>query len=231
MQYPYYKRLSAQHNVNVDKILRLFFLYTLLVIGTVLFHATLQYKMQRLDEMSMFVLISYASATIYTRCARDSPNYNLSLAVSSSVCLVVWFTERHSFIHETARGILVTLFGSCFIYVFYGGAVASSSCANKVCEQLFDKCYVLFLVSLAAWLMDNVCCDLLQRDLPMFYIPYLNYLGTVWHLGTCLGIYYYTNVALVYAFVEHYSLQIEVRWSAFVLPYIVVISSATKKRM
>lgn len=221
--YPYYKQLTGKHNINIDNLLTLLIVLIPLGIATCLFHATLQYKHQLLDEFSMYYLISYGFATMYARCG-NSNLYNVSLISSSFLCVVLWFTQRSSLILEIGRGILAISFSIYFVYIFYVGATVSSQCKDKICETLFDRCYSIWIVSIVFWWIDNVFCDLLQRDLVSFNIPYLNYHGTIWHCGSCLGIYHFFHVLLSYMLVQQYSVDIKVRSFAYIFPYITIPS-------
>merc|ERR1712217_931774 len=141
----------------------------------------------------------------------------------------MWFTrsDRDGIFHQSLRGIMTITFGISFIYIFYCGAWMSKKCGNQ-CERLFDQCYGIWIVSILCWLMDNIFCDFLQKGLTQYYIPYINYHGTVWHLGSCLGIDYMFHVLMAYVLVEHHGLRIEVVQLWCIFPYIKV--APPKKR-
>eukprot|EP01084_Bolivina_argentea_P246120 411954_1 len=177
--YLYYKQLTTAHNININHLLTLLLILIPLGLGTCLFHGTLQYEMQLLDEFPMYYFITYGFVLMYERCNVESKMYNLSLLFASIVCAIIWFTERAGSIHEIGRGILVISFSIYFVYIFYVGATVSNQCKNSVCEKLFNRCYAIWIVSIIFWFIDNVFCDLLQRDLVLFHIPYLNYHATI----------------------------------------------------
>ena len=92
-----------------------------------------------------------------------------------------------------------------------------SGCRDKQCEKLFNKCYTIWIISIGSWLIENIFCDALRNN-PV--IPYFNLHGTVWHLGSCLGIYYFFHVMLVYMIVEQYSIDVKINTFALIFPYI-----------
>ena len=219
--YSYYKKLSVKHNINISNLLTLLIIFIALGIGTCLFHATLQYKMQLLDEFPMFFLITYAFTTMYARCRNNTNLYTMCLIFATVLCCVPWFTPRSHIIHELARIGMTIVFATCFIYIFYVGATVASQCKDKVCEKLFDRCFFIWIFSIVFWFIDNVFCDLLTTDLAQ-YIPYLNYHGTAWHLGAGMGIYYFFHVLLCYMIVEQYSMKVNINTFALIFPYITI---------
>ena len=216
--YPYYYNLlTVKNNININHLLPILIILIAVGIGTCLYHATLRYKMQLLDEFPMYFLLCYGFTIMYLRCRGNTNLYNISLIFASMMCGMVWFSERYGFIHELGRIILVLTFGLFFVYIFYVGAAVSGQCKDKQCEKLFDKCYTIWIISIACWLIENIFCDALRTNT---IIPYFNLHGTIWHLGSCLGIYYFFHVMLIYMMVEQYSIDVKVNTFALIFPYI-----------
>ena len=183
---PYYYRLGRAHKVDLS-----IYLYGLAVewfvgIATTTFHATLQYEHQLLDKISMHALVSGGFITMYTRC---DPSFvflhRLSRAQSLILGIAFWCTrnDRDSMIHQGVRTVWLITFAGQFFYILFTGAVMSRQCGKQI-ERLYNQCYTIWMISLVGWLMDNLLCDLLQQE--RFYIPYINYHGTFWHLGMSL---------------------------------------------
>merc|ERR1712032_774409 len=118
----------------------------------------------------------------------------------------MWASRFHpdGLIHQISRAVVIATFSIFFVYIFYGGAVISQQ-ASKQCERLFDRCYWIFIASILSWLVDNVFCDVLQHEL----IPYINF-HAVWHLGSCLGIYYLLQTMMVFNLEEYQEKQVRV---------------------
>ena len=147
---------------------------------------------------------------------------------ASVVGAETWYTrtDRDGDAHQIMRGAMTVTFSVMFVYIFYSGAWMSAHC-GKACERLFDQCYGIWIVSICCLLMDNVFCDLLRNDL---IIPYLNYHGTVWHLGSCLGIHYMLHVFMAFGLEEYGGVKPEIEWFCFIFPYLTIPSQKIEKK-
>ena len=76
---PYYYRLSKKHNLQLRPIFIFMFMLFPLAIATFLFHATLQYEHQLLDEISMYYIITYGFGMVCCHCNPDSWLYYSSI--------------------------------------------------------------------------------------------------------------------------------------------------------
>ena len=142
----------------------------------------------------------------------------------------MWITraDREGFAHQIVRAIMTLTFSIFFVYIFYSGAWMSAKC-GKACERLFDQCYGIWITAILCWLIDNVFCNFLQDELTRYYIPYINFHGTVWHLGSCLGIHYMLQVFMIYGLEQHQGVETQIEWFCTIFPY-VTISSQKKQR-
>lgn len=182
---------------------RLLLLETMLIaIGSFLFHATLQYKMQLLDELPMYALVIHASFLLWYRFT--TPNMVIfsacvALFVTVSSGLLYWPQEDP--IHQILRGILTYSFAIQFIYIFVAGSKLGLEAdkrlklSNCACSRLFTKSFVSFIIAITGWIFDILFCDTLL-DLP-FNFPYPHMHGLIWHLGTCSGLYYLIQLTML----------------------------------
>lgn len=210
----YYNLLTMKHHININNLLNLIIILIALGIGTCLYHATLRYKMQLLDEFPMYFLLCYGCTTMYVRCSNKSNLYNISLIFSSFMCCMLWFTKRSDFIHEIFRILMTVTFAIYFVYIFYVGAIVSSKCKDKECEIIFDQCYIIWILSIIFWFIENCFCSYI------WWLPYINFHGTIWHLGAGLGIYYFFTMCLIFMLVQNYSFKIKIDRFLFIFPYI-----------
>ena len=254
----YYKQLEYRNDINLHSMfLSLIVILPLLGFATSLFHATLQYEHQLLDKMGMHLLVSYvdyvltplllisspeltyfsvhlfdhfryASASVFVRCDPKSWIYHIAMAFSSVLSTAMWLTrnDRHGFPHQFVTRLAITSFSVMFVYIFYGGASMSQK-SSKQCESLFDSCYAVWVGSVLFWLMDNFLCDILQNEMTAF-IPYLNYHGTAWHLGSCLGCNYLLHVFMGYGLEKQQGVEIQIEWFCVIFPYITIPSQKKK---
>jgi len=167
----------------------------LIGIGTVLFHATLRYPAQLLDELPIYYLILLIVLELSDLEAR---------AVRS--CVSVWATTltvllfaipQELFLHELVRGIMSCTFTVCFIYTFYKISARASAMKTTTVDaaagptdfkpqvqQLFRYSFGFFVVAEVCWLIDNSQCPTLRTSLPFY--PHLH---AVWHFFAAGGMY------------------------------------------
>ena len=85
--YPYYYNLlTVKNNININHLLPILIILIAVGIGTCLFHATLRYKMQLLDEFPMYFLLCYGFTTTYLRCRGNTNLYKVSLVFATMMC-------------------------------------------------------------------------------------------------------------------------------------------------
>lgn len=167
-------------------------LLAIIGVGSTLFHATLQYEHQLLDEVPMLCYIVHTVSLL----SRPDMSCPLWIKVGSlSLSVLLFATPRDAAIHEMGRMVLVLCFSSCFVWLAYSlapvcaqldagtTAVADSEHGNKSFPftRLGQWASLVLLLSVFAWLSDNLACEALHR-LP-FGLPYLQLHAVGWHIG------------------------------------------------
>jgi len=183
-------------------------------IGSMLFHGSLRYYMQLLDELPMFWLSFLSSISFYSR-NKPLMHHNIKqlyyetktnfvmivFSVITTLCILI-SKKNHSlafvvYFHYTSRNILVVGFLIGFLYI----CIAAVNCTYEI-DNYYSKnqnnkndnatiyykyCLSLFGIAMMCWITDNFCCHVLQT-LPFgIMYPHLHAIG--WHLGTAIGTY------------------------------------------
>ena len=235
--------------VTIHVKLNLLFI-TMIGIGTVLFHCTLQYTHQLIDELPIFYLASNGALILFHRNTiidNDNNNNNnnihqtsKSLAIClitilcSSLTYILLFTTREYNIHNIARGTMSTVFSILFLYVF----VTISKTLNEIEQQekssskehgirlnqqmksLFKQAFHEFIFAILCWVLDNSCCNFLQSSTMLPFYPQLH---AFWHLFTCTGLY---KLILILAYIEqpfYQRIKYELKYHLHVLPVLLLL--------
>ena len=184
----------------VEKLMLLCVL--LIGFGSTLFHATLLYSMQLLDELPIYWLMLSSVHALFHRedaFAKESDKAKVSSNVSAFILsgvggglsIILLTTDQSSQVHNVARGSMSTTFAMAFIYIFYSASIASHETAKRLDSQSpinnFTTAFFLFVTAIVSWLLDNFCCPVLQNLPVSIPYPHLHALG--WHLGTAVGLH------------------------------------------
>jgi dihydroceramidase len=189
------------HRKHMEKrIVLLCFVLFLIGAGSTLFHGTLVYGMQLMDELPMLYLILTAGWALLERddltgSAAGQKRAGGILVLSVFCTAMLALTPQHSTAHIVGRLITVFSFATSMVYVFYGASVAVGAhglaLGSDVLErdgngmgEMFALSFLSIIVALVSWIIDNVACDVLYA-LPVY--PQLHALG--WHLGTAVTCY------------------------------------------
>ena len=153
-------------------------------LGSVVFHATLQYEGQLLDEVPMICYIVHTVALL----ARKDVSCPIALKVAMVLLSVLLFsTPREAAIHEAGRVVMVLGFSSCFVWLSYSLATvcarldAWAGGSAFYYTRRYQWASLTVLLAICAWVTDNLGCAVLH-NLP-FGLPYLHLHATVWHTG------------------------------------------------
>ena len=153
-------------------------------LGSFVFHATLQYEGQLLDEVSM---ICYIVHTVVLLRGRDV-SCPTALKVGMAMLSVLLFaTPREAAVHNAARVVMVLGYTLCFVWLAYSlGSVCAQLDAGAGGGKYYNtRRYQWASFSLPpvifAWVTDNVACGRLH-SLP-FGLPYPQLHAMVWHTG------------------------------------------------
>jgi len=181
--------LAHRDIVETEPRFRLsFLLLGLLGVGTVLFHATLRYKLQLADELPLFWLLLSGVYCSVTRSSKhlDTKLFFVFMLAAVGMAGVLLFTPRSAVIHNIGRGVLACLFAGLLLYQLYSLSKIGHE-TDRMMEikgrnngstgsALLSQSIYLFVAAVICWIFDNGFCSVLRR-LPV-YIP----LHAVWHL-------------------------------------------------
>lgn len=149
-------------------------------LGSVAFHATLQYWAQLLDEIPMLCYIVHTVTILRLR--RCPSRVGAALAVVGGILLG---TVRDAAVHQIGRVVMVLGFSASFIFLAFSLAPVCTALDAKLggkewrVRYRWASCAVL--ASIIAWMLDNMACRELHT-LP-FGLPYPQLHAMVWHLG------------------------------------------------
>eukprot|EP00041_Stephanoeca_diplocostata_P010522 m.167127 g.167127 ORF g.167127 m.167127 type:complete len:314 (-) comp18184_c0_seq4:255-1196(-) len=211
--------------------LLLFFVATIGV-GSVLFHGTLRYSEQLLDELPMYWLICAASSSFWGRKRKNAAMSRVDyIAVLWGTLLtaVVLLTERDTPIHTFMRGMLTCSFSIQIVTSFYMGCACGAevdsmlkkyddthidgalSCDGSV---LFAVGFWSFLASVVVWVVDILFCSSLQA---LYVYPNLH---SAWHVLSAYGVYCLLALILANMALLH-GIKIKIVWKGGLLPAVI----------
>ncbi|CAO3581065.1 unnamed protein product [Absidia cylindrospora] len=186
------------HN-NCKKSFILAHLGVLLVgFGSWCFHMTLQYEMQLLDELPMIYvgcIMVYFSIKIYNKSKFGLPLVLFLLGYSGFVTYSYLIINDPVF-HQVAYALLVItiVFRSVYILKHLPRTLPSFDYAHPRLARLLKLAAAGFIISFGVWNVDNIFCPHLRQFRIM--VPYalgvLTQLHGWWHIGTSLGVYYFS---------------------------------------
>lgn len=183
--------MHRKHFPFEGRMLLILLLILMLGIGTVLFHATLRYSMQLLDELPIYYLILLGVWGMHERGAEPVHGSKLAALLSGWAMLatiILQATPKDDPVHQAIRGIMTCSFSASFVYIFWAAARACSEhkqlTGKNDMRQLFSRAFWWFVIAIVCWLVDNTVCDVLQS---FRWYPNLHAWG--WHCGTVGGLY------------------------------------------
>lgn len=181
------------------------FTYCLVGVGSWLFHMTLKYRFQLLDELPMIYamcvpcwsLITEIFAITFTDSNGPLSHFKqvfiagLILATTSTVT-VVYLIVKNATIHQAFFGCLigVVAFSSAYLVMNY----VKDPVQKKNLYHSMTMGATFFMSGYAVWLMDIHMCTLwrfVRREYLLLPLGLLLELHGWWHVLTGLGIYYY----------------------------------------
>jgi dihydroceramidase len=179
------------HHQRLEKrFLLCFASVTLVGLGSMAFHGTLQFELQLLDELPMlysaiimvYILLENKSESRSRR--RFGPWLPLVLALHA-----ILVTSLSAFTRGSLQFYLFHVsFGTLEFASLYGVYRVQRARNDRRLSRLFRQGIVAYAVALALWLTDLKLCDLLSVELPRLGIPNPQ-LHAAWHILVSYGFY------------------------------------------
>ncbi|KAL3235316.1 Alkaline ceramidase YPC1 [Nakaseomyces bracarensis] len=178
--------------------------YCLVGVGSWLFHMTLKYRFQLLDELPMIYAMCVPCWSLITEIFETFTDNSgplsrfkqvfiasLILATTSGVT-VVYLIVKNATIHQAFFGCLigVVAFSSAYMVINY----VKDPIQKKNLYHSMIMGATFFMSGYAVWLMDIHLCSLwrfIRREYLLLPLGLLLELHGWWHVLTGLGIYYY----------------------------------------
>lgn len=161
--------------------------------GSWMFHMSLLYKYQLLDELPMIYATCVPYWVVYSHGKSRSESIKVALQISGAALILtaVYVRIRDPTIHQVAYGLLnaVVLYKSMKLQKEY---VVDDE-AKKVFRKLLVRGLTHIAIGYLCWNIDINFCDLWRGARRVIGMPY----GFIleghgwWHLGTGIGVYHY----------------------------------------
>ncbi|GAW18737.1 hypothetical protein ANO14919_082190 [Xylariales sp. No.14919] len=185
--------------------------YIIVGCGSTLFHATLKYPMQLVDELAMIYttcFMAYATFT-YARSSRFSVALGLGLIGLAYFITARYYETKNPQFHQDAYTILTAtvVFSNMWIMERVlrpalkaredkrpaSSSVPSTRAFISQMWAMVATGLSIFLGGYFIWNLDNVYCDTIRRWRHQIQLPWAILLEghAWWHLMTGIGAYYY----------------------------------------
>jgi len=175
--------------------LRFFIAYAglcLVGVGSWLFHMTLRYEMQLLDELPMIYCTCVLTYIIFetAKTSRFGWKLPIILLVDAALVTVLYLYSKNPIFHQIAYAAQTAVIVFRGAYLFHK---LPDSPTKLVMSRLLRTGWGLFALGFFLWNVDNQFCTkirLLRALLPSPLATLLQF-HAWWHLLTCAGSYYY----------------------------------------
>lgn len=189
--------------------------------GSWMFHMSLLYEYQLLDELPMIyaTCVPYWVVSAHNKSRADSIKKGLQIAAGAFALTAIYLRFRDPTIHQAAYGILNALV--LYKSVQLKNKYVLDERANKEFRKLITRGLVCIALGYTCWNVDINFCNVWRGARRAIGMPY----GFIleghgwWHLGTGLGVYHYI-VYLQYLriFILKKQNQYEFQWKMGWLP-------------
>ncbi|XP_076453756.1 alkaline ceramidase 3-like isoform X1 [Babylonia areolata] len=197
--------------------------------GSWLFHMTLQYSMQLMDELPMIWGSAFLLYGILTLEGEKEKNYYWlmgGLLVYCTAVTVMYLVNNNPVFHEVAYGFMVVVmaFGAIRVIVKY---------QNKVGTMLYVSSFLTYMSGFILWNIDNIYCQhlrSLRRDKLHSAATPLFECHAWWHILAGVGTY----LCLLFVSYMRYTIlnmSPEVKFLLSVFPYVSVPSAAQRLKL
>lgn len=192
-------------------------------VGSWMFHMSLWYEYQLLDELPMIYATCVPSQIVFTygKSPRESLRVTLQIVAFAVTVTTVYLIYRNPLVHQVPYGLLtgIVMLKSVFLVNEHVHIVETRKQMNAVMIRGF----LYILLGYFLWNTDIHLCSMYRSVRRAVGMPY----GFVleghgwWHLLTGIGVYYYL-VYLTYlrVFLLHKEAQYELRWSWKIIPHV-----------
>jgi len=152
-------------------------------LGSAVFHATLQYEAQLLDEVPMIIYIVHTTMLL-SRSDLSCPRWMWCCGFALSVLL--FGTAREDIAHKAGRVVMVLGFSGCFIWLAFSLAPLCAQLdqragGNYAFTRRYQSAGLAVLIAILSWVTDNLGCQALH-SLP-YGLPYPQLHALIWHTG------------------------------------------------
>jgi len=189
-------------------------------LGSMVFHATLRYPAQLLDELPLYSMAILAASSLHARARRADWLQPVTAGWVLVLATSLLGSDRDSATHKAFRAIMAVTFSVACVYIFTAGAVVAGEVDGRRGgtdgARLFRVSFLAFVAALCAWLLDVAACHGLQRLPLSLPYPQLHALG--WHLGTCFGLLHLFALMLLRERSVRDGTPTLVRWNALGVP-------------
>lgn len=198
--------------------------------GSGLFHMTLQWFWQLMDELPMIYLVTYCGLLVFD----TSPEFNTRLGGLAMLALDLFVTVSYirapnPIYHQVAFGSLQLVSVSRIIYLIkYRLPPSSEHPAKKVIGDMLFRGVALFGIAFLIWNLDNLFCDT-WRSLRVQVAPFGFMLEghAFWHLGTGLGSYWIMTAATYLCLCVKTGVKTYEIKGSYLFPYVAPTSQAS----
>ncbi|KAI8607261.1 ceramidase [Chytriomyces sp. MP71] len=173
-------------------------LYSIAIVGvgSFLFHATLWYETQMMDELPMIYgscIFVYANLRVFPETNKNNGLLSAALAAYSIIVTVLYLYVKNPVFHEVCYGLLVAILLLLPPWQIYYFKEKYPQYAAKIpgLWKLFWYAAVSYLSGFAIWGIDNNYCEVLRGARAQVGYPWRIALEfhLFWHLGTAVGTY------------------------------------------
>ena len=214
--------VAYHQGLSVHSKLLLFFI-SCIGVGTVLFHCSLQYSAQLVDELPIYYVILTGNFMLWYRGSEGNTKVAWALcAWAGGLSALLLGTPREYWLHTVGRGTMSCTFSILFGYIFSATAGALKEIRGLNADRLqrlkdlFHMAFFEFVFAIACWILDNARCDLVLGN-PLYPVT----AHALWHVFTSIGLY---KMFLVLEFIhvnKNSSGGLELIWLAWGLPVLV----------
>jgi dihydroceramidase len=161
-------------------------------VGSWLFHMTLVFEMQLLDELPMLygTCVILHNVIEIERTSKLGPTFPVFLVLESIVLTVLYVYNKNPLFHQITFGVQMLLALGCAIY--HTTHLPKHHKATPTLIKLVVGGTVMFVSGFVLWNMDNQYCGWLRHLRQEWGYPWspLLQLHGWWHILTGLGIYW-----------------------------------------